>query len=92
VIAVVAQRSDKVKRYIEETGLPFNILVDEERTVLQQYGVWHRIGFPVWNIARPALFVIDRAGTIRSIYVGEGQEEFPDAEVIAKEVQTVTGK
>ena len=31
VVTVVAQRSDAVRRYVEETGLPFNILVDESR-------------------------------------------------------------
>ena len=33
VVAVVAQRSDVVRRYIEETGLPFNILIDQERRI-----------------------------------------------------------
>ena len=32
---MVAQSSAVVRRYIEETGLPFNILVDESRDVLQ---------------------------------------------------------
>ena len=42
VVAVVAQSSVVVRRYIEDTGLPFNILVDESRDVLKAYGVWHR--------------------------------------------------
>ena len=62
VVTVVAQRSDAVRRYIEESGLPFNILVDESRDVLKAYGVWHRLGLDAWNIARPALFLIDRDG------------------------------
>ena len=33
-----------VRRYVEETGLPFDILIDERRDVLRAYGVWHRIG------------------------------------------------
>jgi methyl-accepting chemotaxis protein len=74
---VVAQRSDKVKRYIEETGLPLNILVDESRDVLKAYGVWHRVGLDAFNIARPALFLIDRDRTIRYSFVAERQHEFP---------------
>ena len=61
-MAVVAQRSEKVKRYIEDTGLPFDVLIDDARDVVKAYGVWHRIGFDAWNIARPALFLIDRDG------------------------------
>jgi peroxiredoxin len=81
VVAVVAQSSDKVRRYIEETGLPFNILIDETRDVLKAYGVWHRVGLDAWNIARPAVFLIDRTGKIRYSFVADRQDEFasPDA-------------
>ena len=79
VVAVVAQSSEPVRRYIEETGLPFNILIDESRDVLRAYGVWHRVGLTAWNIARPALFVIDREGRIRYSFVAERQEEFPSS-------------
>lgn len=77
VVAVVAQNSVVVRRYVEEKGLPFYILVDESREVTKRYGVWHRIGLDAWNIARPSLFVIDRTGIIRAIFVGESQDEFP---------------
>jgi methyl-accepting chemotaxis protein len=82
VVAVVAQSSSVVRRYIEESGLPFNILVDESRDVLKAYGVWHRFGLDAWNIARPALFLIDSYGTIHYSYVGDSQEEFPGPEEI----------
>ena len=77
VVAVVAQSSDVVRRYVEDQGLPFNILIDESRDVLKAYGVWHRLGLDAWNIARPALFLIDRTGTIHYSFVGERQDEFP---------------
>jgi peroxiredoxin len=73
----VAQSSSVVRRYVEETGLPFNILVDETRDVLKAYGVWHRFGIDAWNIARPALFLIEPSGAIRYSFIGESQDEFP---------------
>ena len=73
----MAQRSETVKRYIEETGLPLNILVDESRDVLKAYGVWHRVGLDALNIARPSLFLIDRDRSIRYSFVAERQHEFP---------------
>ena len=82
MVAVVAQKSESVRRYIEETGLPFNILVDESREVLKAYGVWHRIGLDAINIARPALFVIEQDGRISYSFVAEKQHEFPDHEEI----------
>jgi len=74
---VVGQSSVVVRRYIEDTGLPFNILVDESRDVMKAYGVWHRLGLDAWNIARPALFLIDPSGRIHYSFVGDSQEEFP---------------
>jgi methyl-accepting chemotaxis protein len=75
-----------VRRYIEETGLPYDILIDESRDVLKAYGVWHRLGLDAWNVARPALFLIARDGTIRYSFVGDSQEEFPSHEQIAAEI------
>ena len=73
----MAQKSEAVKRYVEESGLPFNILVDESREVLKAYGVWHRIGLDAWNIARPSLFLVERDGRITYSFVAEKQHEFP---------------
>jgi peroxiredoxin len=86
VVAIVAQRSEKVRRYIEETGLPFHILVDDSRETIKAYGVWRRIGFDAWNIARPALFLIDRQGIVRYSFVASSQFEFPSHEEIIGEI------
>ena len=40
-----------------------------------------------WNISRPALFVIDKAGVIREIFVGESQEEFPGSDEIERALE-----
>ena len=83
----MAQRSEPVRRYIEETGLPFNILVDASREVLKAYGVWHPLGLDAWNIARPALFLIDRSGAIRYSFIADRQDEFPAHEEIIKHLE-----
>ena len=83
---MVAQSSEAVRRYIEESGLPFNILVDESREVLKAYGVWQRLGLDAWNIARPALFLIDRNSAVRYSFIGASQDEFPSHEEIIKAI------
>ena len=80
----MAQSSEAVRTYIEETGLPFNILIDEKRDVLRAYGVWHKFGLDAWNIARPALFLIDRSGAIRYSFIADRQEEFPSSAEIER--------
>ena len=87
MLAVVAQPSEKVKRYVEDAGLPFDILVDERRDVIKAYGVWHRVGLDAWNISRPALFLVDGRGTIRYSFVADWQTEFPDHETIVAELR-----
>jgi peroxiredoxin len=86
-VAVVAQPSESVRRFIEDAGLPFNILVDESRDVLRAYGVWHRMGLAARNIARPALFVIRPDGRIPYSFVAEKQHEFPSHEEIVAALQ-----
>ena len=86
VVAVVAQASEVVRVYIEETGLPFNILIDKSRAVLRAYGVWHALGLTAWNIARPAVFLIDRSGAIRYSFIANRQQEFPSHAQIGKAI------
>jgi peroxiredoxin len=71
-----------VRRYVEETGLPFDILIDERRDVSRAYGVYHRIGLTAWNIARPAVFLIDQDARIAYSFVGDDQREYPPQDEI----------
>jgi peroxiredoxin len=77
VVGVLAQNREAVRRYIEETGLPFDILIDERRDMMRAYGVWHRLGIDAWNIAHPAVFLIDTDGTIAYSFIGDNQREWP---------------
>jgi len=87
VAAVVAQSSEPVRTYVEETGLPFNILIDKTRAVVKAYGVWHAFGLSAWNIARPALFLIDRSGAIRYSFIANRQQEFPSHAEIMEAIE-----
>jgi glutaredoxin-dependent peroxiredoxin len=81
-VGLVSQNARAVRTYVEETGLPFDILIDERRDVLRAYGVWHRIGLDAWNIARPAVFLIDTDRRIAYSFIGDQQREFPTHEEI----------
>jgi peroxiredoxin len=84
VVGVLAQDREAVRRYIEETGLPFDILIDERRDTIRAYDVWHRIGIDAWNIARPAVFLINQDGSIAYSFVGDNQREYPSqADILA---------
>jgi peroxiredoxin len=74
---ILAQRRERVLPFIQEHHTRYTVLVDSRRETAKKYGVWHRLGLDAINIARPALFIINRDGTIQSIYVAESQGEFP---------------
>jgi peroxiredoxin len=86
VVGVLAQSREAVRRYIEETGLPFDVLIDERRDTLRAYGVWHRVGLDAWNISRPAVFLIAPDGHIRYSFIANHQREFPGMEELLNAV------
>jgi peroxiredoxin len=89
VVGVLSQNARAVRTFIEETGLPFDILIDERRDVLRAYGVWHRVGLDAWNIARPAVFLIDTDRRIRYSFIANQQREFPTHEEILAALDAV---
>jgi methyl-accepting chemotaxis protein len=89
LVAVVAQKAEAVRRYVEETGLPYDILIDETREVAKSYGVWHAWGLDAYNIARPAVFLIDRTGVIRYAFVGKRQDQYPAPEDVERAIDAL---
>jgi peroxiredoxin len=65
----------KPAKYLQQHPVSFPFLLDEDRAVTKNYGLYHRIGMDAFNIAHPATLVVDRAGVIRFIYRGEGQAD-----------------
>jgi peroxiredoxin len=86
LVAIVAQKAEAARRYVEDVGLPFDILIDETRTVAKSYGVWHAWGLDAYNIARPAVFLIDRSGTIHYSFIAKRQDQYPSPEEIMKAI------
>ena len=76
LIYVAAEKRNgvwKPGRYLQKHPVSFPFLLDEDRGVIKAYGLYHALGTDALNIARPATLVIDRNGTVRYIYCGEGQ-------------------
>ena len=71
-----------MRRYVEETGLPFDILIDERRDMVKAYGVWHRIGIDALNISRPAVFLVEQDRRISYSFIGDNQREYPSQDEI----------
>ncbi len=74
----------KPEKFLAEHPVSFPFLLDEDRAVTKAYGVYHRLGKDAINIARPATFVVDRAGTVSWIYVGASQTDRAPVEEILR--------
>ena len=84
VLVVVCEDPFSVERYFAAHPSPLTVLIDRERRVARAYGAYQRFGLGSWNIARPASFVIDRAGFIRRVFVAKLPiEAAPVAELLA---------
>lgn len=66
VLGVNADSVESHKKFMKEHGLPFTLLSDPEKDVLQAYDVWKEksmFGKPVMGIER-STYLIDEEGTI----------------------------
>jgi len=89
VFGILAQRPEKVQSFMTGQGLALPILIDADRAITKRYGVYHALGLDALNTARPSTFLIDRDGTVRFMYVGEGQNDRPDPETIVAELRNL---
>ena len=72
-LAVAGQWPRELRGYADKNGITFPLLVDKTREVIKSYGVYHWLSLEAYNIARPATFVIDKAGIIQYMYIGSHQ-------------------
>lgn len=63
----------KPEEFLEKHPISYPFLLDEDRAVTKDYGVYHPFGIDAINIAHPATLVIGRDGAVRYIYVGSSQ-------------------
>lgn len=64
-------------------GLPFHILSDPECSAIKLYEIYNRYD----KLVGPAVFVIDKAGTIRYIYVGKNPKDIVNNEDVLAALQ-----
>lgn len=90
-IVVLGVSVDPVKKhakFVEKYTLPFTLLSDEEKQVVEQYGVWGQKKFMgrEYMGTNRVTFLIDPKGVIAKVY--ENVKPDNHAEVIIKDVQT----
>ncbi len=69
VLGVSADSAKKHQNFIAKNELPFPLLMDEDKTIIQDYGVWGEKKFmgKVYDGIHRTTFVIDEKGIIEDI-------------------------
>ncbi len=84
VLVVLCQKRDKVATWLIDHPLPFPILIDGDRSRARRWGVYVALSYDSVHLARPAAFVVDRAGVLRYARVSSHQADpAPIEEILA---------
>jgi peroxiredoxin len=92
LVHIAAEKRDGVwnpAKFLKEHPVSFPFLLDEDRSVTKAYGLYHAFGHDAFRIAHPATLIIDRDGTIRYIYRGENQTDYPQVEEVLNALRKI---
>jgi peroxiredoxin len=64
VLAISVDPPDESREIVDTYGLEFRLLSDPDLRVIDQFGVRHPDGGLDGDIARPAVFILDRDGRV----------------------------
>ncbi len=70
ILGVSIDSPERHQKFIEKYDLPFTLLADIDKKVVQKYGVWQEkklYGKTFMGIVR-STFLIDKSGTVRKIF------------------------
>ncbi len=74
VVTIAPETSDGVAKFVRDSDYPFPLLSDADHAVFDAYDV---VSTMMSLGQRPALFVIDRTGTVRFDSIGTQQWQIP---------------
>ena len=78
LVYIAAEKKHGVWRpakYLADQSISFPFLLDEDRSVIKAYGVYHGLGLDAFRIAHAATLIVGRSGLIEYIYRGTGQTD-----------------
>jgi len=84
LLGISPQDVDSHEKWAEKRNLPFPLLADTEKTVIEAYGV----GAPVLGVRR-SVFLVDGAGVVRYKHVALIGATFRKADDLAKVLATL---
>ena len=87
LIAVSVDEQSFAWSMAQTTGAKFQILSDADKKTIAEYGIVNAAEHG--GIAHPSIFVLDKEGRIRYMYVGKNAQDRPPDETILQELKKV---
>ncbi len=81
VVAISVDNLANAQRMAGNSGVPFPILYNPDKDVVQAYGVYNLHND---NLATPSTFIIDSSGVIRYKYVGSTTDRPSPQDVLSQ--------
>lgn len=72
-------------------GLPYDLLADFERTVVEQWGVMRTDVAGYRGMPTRSIFILDGEGAVRWTWVRTQSEPLPDYDLVVAEAKRVAG-
>lgn len=86
IVAISVDSPFVTARFADDTGAPFPILSDFNKTTADAYGVLNRDYFGMDGVANRAAFVVDGRGVVRYAWTDADDSVLPDFEAVRKAV------
>ena len=79
MVAIAPHTQDEVAKFVRDNDYPFALLPDADHTAFDAYDV---VSTMMSLGQRPALFVVDRDGTVRFDSIGTQQWQIPSNDTV----------
>ena len=79
----------KPSRFLAKHPISVPFLLDEDRSVTKEYGLYHRMGKDAIHVAHPATLVINPRGTVQYIYRGDNQNDRAPVEQVIEAIRNL---
>lgn len=86
LLGVTSNDIKDLSEYVARSPLPFPLMADDDRAVMQAYDVYNALSYDAFRMAHPSAFIIDPDGIIRYTYVASNQMDWPQTSLIAGEL------
>lgn len=86
IVAISVDSPFVTARFADDTGAPFPILSDFNKTTADAYGVLNRDYFGMDGVANRAAFVVDGQGVVRYAWTDADDSVLPDFVAVRKAV------